>query len=98
MGDAPLELGGAGEAERRVTAAGIVEAIDVTGQRVDGLGACLERGAPDQLAFQRLEERLDHRVVITIPPAGHQDHERMFSQLRLTLVRAVLNAAVGVMK
>ncbi len=42
---APLELGGADEAERRVTAAGIVEAIDVTGQRDDGFGSRLERGA-----------------------------------------------------
>ena len=55
VGDAPLELGGACEAQRRMTAAGIVEAIDVTGQRVDGLCARLERRAPDQLALQRFE-------------------------------------------
>ncbi len=79
MGDAPLELGGACEAQRRVTAAGIVEAIDVTGQRVDGLCSRLERGALDQLALQCLEERLDNRAVITISLAGHRDHDTMSS-------------------
>jgi len=62
VGDAPPEVGGACEAQRRVTAAGIVEAIDVTGQRGDGLGSRLERGAPDQLALQRLEEGLGQGV------------------------------------
>ncbi len=76
---APLELGGADEAERRVTAAGIVEAIDVTGQRADGLGSRLERGAPDQLALQRLEERLDHRVVEAISLARHRNHDAISS-------------------
>lgn len=79
MVDTPLELGGACGAQRRVTAAGIVKAIDVTGQRDGGLGSRLERGAPDQLALQRLEERLDHRVVITISLAGHRDHDAMSS-------------------
>lgn len=79
VGDAPFELGGAGEAERRVTASGIVEAIDVTGQRVDGLGSRLEGGAPDQFALQRLEERLDHRVVKAIPLARHRNHDAMSS-------------------
>src|SRR5947209_8632977 len=49
--EAPLELDRAGEAQRRVTAAGIVEAIDVTGQRDDGFRSRLERGAPDQLVL-----------------------------------------------
>lgn len=56
MGDAPLELGGACEAQRRVTAAGIVEAIIVTGQRVDGLGSRLAL----QLRFWRGSDSLRH--------------------------------------
>lgn len=44
--------------------AAIVEPIDVAGQSLDGLGPRLEGGASDHLAHQRLEERLDHCVVI----------------------------------
>src|SRR5215207_1645017 len=65
----PLELGGADEVQRRVAPDRIVEAIDVTGQGLARLGPCLERRAPDELAFQRLEERLDHRVIIAVPLA-----------------------------
>jgi hypothetical protein len=43
IGDPPLEQDGAGEAKRRGTATGIVEAIAVTGQRVDGFESCPER-------------------------------------------------------
>jgi len=96
--EAPLELDRAGEGQRRVTAAGIVEAIDVTSQRDDGLRSRLERGAPDQLVLQRLEERLDHRIVKAVALARHRDHDAMSSYLRLILVRTVLTAAVGMME
>jgi uncharacterized protein DUF1194 len=58
----PFELGGAEEAQRRVAPERIVEAVDVAGQGVARLGPGPEHGAPDQLALQRLEERLDHGV------------------------------------
>ena len=77
MTDAPLEQGGTGEAKCRVATLGIVEAIDVTGQHGDGLGSRLERGAPNQVALQRHEERLDHRAVEAISVARHRDHNAM---------------------
>ena len=40
----------------------IVEAVDITADRELSLGSCLEDGAPDEFGFQRLEERLDHRI------------------------------------
>src|SRR3954471_7910923 len=74
-----LELSRAGEAERRVAPAGIVEPIDITGQSVDGLRPHLEDSAPDQLALQRLEERLNHGVVVTVALARHGDHNAISS-------------------
>src|SRR3954465_11450343 len=71
----PFELNGADEVERRMTPDGIIEAIDVTGDGLLGLGAGLEGGAPDEFGLQRLEERLDHRVVVTIPLARHRDQD-----------------------
>jgi hypothetical protein len=49
----------------------IVEPIDVTAEGILGFGSGLvwsrlEGGAPDQLGFQGLEDRLDDRVVITV--------------------------------
>ena len=40
----------------------VVEAIDVASNGLLGCGAGVEDGAPDQLGFQRFEERLDHGV------------------------------------
>ena len=37
----------------------VVEAVDVAGNGLLGLGSGLEDGPPDKLGFQRLEERLD---------------------------------------
>ena len=78
-GGALLELGGADEAQRRVAPERIVEAVDVAGQSVARLGPGLEDGAPHQLAFQRLEERLTMELSLwsspsigsAVPLAGH---------------------------
>lgn len=66
-----LELDGADEAERAMQPTMIIEAIDVAGQGLDRLSPGLEDGAPDKLALQCLEKRLDHSIIITITPAGH---------------------------
>ena len=42
---------------------GVVEAVDIAGNGLPGLGAGVEDGAPDELGFDRLEERLDHGVI-----------------------------------
>lgn len=44
-----FELGRAEEVERRMAPDGIVEAVDIAGNGVFGLGARMEDGAPDQL-------------------------------------------------
>ena len=46
-----------------MTPDGVVEAVDVTADRLLGLGSGLEDGAPDQLGLQGLEEGLDHGIV-----------------------------------
>lgn len=46
-----LELNRTGEAQRRVTVAGIIEVSDVTSQQDGGFGMRLKRGAPNQLNF-----------------------------------------------
>ncbi len=61
----------------------VVETINVTADRLLGLGPRLENGAPDQLRLQALEEGLDHRVVIAVSLPGHRDPDAMFLQFRL---------------
>src|ERR671921_2225986 len=75
----------------------IVEAVDVTPDRLLGLGSGLEDGAPDQLGFQALKERLDHRVVKAIPFPRHRDRDAVFLQHSLVLEGAILAAAVRMM-
>jgi hypothetical protein len=64
----------AAEAQRRMAPDGIVEAINIPADGVFGFGSSLEDGAPDELGFQRFEERLDHRIVVTIAFAGHRSY------------------------
>src|SRR3954467_10531116 len=78
--------------------AGIVEAVAVAGQSLGRLSSRLEDGAPDQFALQRLEERLDHRVVIAVALAGHRDHDAGASYFGLVLVGTILTAAVRMME
>lgn len=54
-----------------MTTRGVVEAVDVTANRLLSLGSRWEDGAPDQLGFQRLEEALDNGIVETVPLPGH---------------------------
>lgn len=66
-----FELCGAEVVERRMAPNGVVEAIDISGNVTPGFGAGEEGGSPNQFRFQRLEEGLDHRVVVAIALARH---------------------------
>jgi hypothetical protein len=50
---------------------GVVEAIDVTADRLLGFGSRLEDGAPDQFGFQGLQEALDVGIIKAISCPGH---------------------------
>jgi hypothetical protein len=69
----------------------MAHAVDVTADRLLGLGSRLEDGAPDQLGFLGLEEGLDHRVIITVPFPGHRDLDAELPQLGLILNRTILD-------
>ena len=75
VGRLSLELGGAEVVERRVAPHGVVEAVDIAGNGLPGLGAGVEDGAPDELGFDRLEERLDHGVIEAVALARHGDRD-----------------------
>lgn len=51
---------------------------------------------PDQLGLDRLEERLDGGIVITIALAAHRYLEAVLAQNLLVIVRTILAAAVCV--
>ena len=57
----------------------VVEAVDVTADGVLGRGSGVEDGAPDELGFQRFEERPGPRIVVTIAFAGHRDLDAKLS-------------------
>ena len=56
----------------------IVEAVDVAANGLVGFLAGVEDGAPDELGFEGLEERLHHGVVVAISLAGHRDQDAVF--------------------
>src|SRR3954466_8184546 len=92
----PFELHRAEEVERGVAPDGVVDSIDVTADGVCSLGPGLEDGAPDELGFQRLEERLHHGIVETVAPARPGNPEAVRPELGLIRRRAILAASVGV--
>ena len=67
-------------------AARIVEPIDILEYRAFSLTACVPTVAPDQLSPDGFEERLDHRIIITIPFAAHRDLEAVLGQALLILI------------
>jgi hypothetical protein len=52
---------------------GVVEAIDISGNVALGFGAGEKGGSQNKSRFQRLEDGLDHRVVVAIALARHRD-------------------------
>lgn len=75
----------------------VVEAVDIAGNSLLGLGVGVEDGAPYELGFDRLKERLDHGVVEAVSLARHGDTDAVAAQFGLVVHRAVLAAAVRMM-
>ena len=78
-----------------MTAAWIVETIDVFENGHLSLAPCLPRSPPDQLGFDCLEERFDGGIVVTITLSTHRDHEAVQAQDLLIIVLTILTATVG---
>lgn len=75
---------------------GVVEAVHIASNSCRGLGAGVEDGAPDQFGFDRLEECLDHGVIVAISRPRHGDADAVATQFGLVAHRAVLAAAIRV--
>tara|TARA_B110000977_G_scaffold129919_1_gene165732 strand:- start:85 stop:282 length:198 start_codon:yes stop_codon:yes gene_type:complete len=60
----------------------IVEPIDILEDRAFSLTACVPTIAPDQLSLDGFEERFNHRIVIAIALAAHQDLEAVLFRRR----------------
>ena len=58
----------------------IVEAVDVLEDGQLGISARLARPLPDQLRFDRVEERLDGRVNVAVALAAHRYLEPMLAK------------------
>ena len=80
-----------------MSAARVVEAVDVSKQCKLSRAACGLGPPPDHLGFDRLEERLDGGVIIAISLATHGNLEAALTQQLLIVVRAVLAAPVRMM-
>ena len=64
----------------------VIEPVDILEDRAFSLTACVPTVAPDQLSLVEFEERLDHRIIITISLAAHRDLEAVLGQARLILI------------
>src|SRR3954447_7487651 len=85
-----FELSRAGEVEGGMAPDGIVEPVDVAANGQVGFVAGVEDGAPDELGFQGLEERLPPGGVIAIPLAGDRKQDAVLVDLGLIIDRAIL--------
>ena len=73
-----------------MSAARIVEDVDVFEDRQLRRSARRPRPLPQQLGLDRLEERLDGRIVVAISRPAHRHLEAVLAQDLLVIVRAVL--------
>ena len=64
----------------------IIEPVDILEYRPFGLASCFPTVTPDQLRLDGFEERLDHRIIITISLAAHRDLEHVLGQALLILI------------
>ena len=69
-----------------MTAAWIVEPIDILEDRTFCLTACVPFVAPDQFSLDGFEERFNHKIIITISLAANRDLEVVLGQAFLILV------------
>ena len=67
-----FEGGGSEVVDPRVTPAGVVEALDEVEHGEFGFGAVDEARPIEQLAFERGEEALAHRVVVAVADRSHR--------------------------
>ena len=79
-----------------MSAAWVIEAVDVLEDGDFGLATGFPRPAPDQLSLDGLEEGLNGGVVIAIAFAAHRRLEPMLTQDLLVVVGPVLAAAIAV--
>src|SRR5258706_13245380 len=82
-------------AERGVPAMRVIPALEPLKHRHPGFDLASEAPAIEQLTFQRSEEALGHRVVVSIPDRSHGRHEPGFLAALAEGVAGVLAAAVG---
>jgi hypothetical protein len=79
-----------------MASAAFVERVDVLEDCSLGLAPCRPALPPDQFGFQRFEERLDRRVVVTIALAAHRWLDLVLLELFLVIVDGILAAAIAV--
>ena len=77
-----------------MAAARIIEAIDILEDRAFSLTTCVPTVTPDQLRLDGFEERLDHRIIVTISLAAHRYLEAMLGQTLLIHVGTILRPAI----
>jgi hypothetical protein len=80
-----------------MSAARVVEAVDVFENGDFDLSSCLPVSAPDHFSLEGFEKALNCGVVITIALAAHGCCQTMFSQDFLIVMGTVLAAAIRVM-
>src|SRR3990167_6672403 len=93
----PFELDRRYSAKARMTSGGVVPAFDELEDRHARLCLRLETPACQQLAFQRREEALAHRVVVGIAHRSHRGADLGFLAPQPKGDRGVLRTMVGVM-
>src|SRR5512134_662962 len=92
----PLELDRRDASETRMAARWVVPALDELEDRHARLGLRRKAPAIEQLAFERREEALAHRVVVGIAHRAHRRAHLRFLATKPKLDRGVLRALVGV--
>ena len=80
-----------------MSAALIVEAIDVSAKSRFSSGAYLEDCSPDQLVLDRLEHSFHHCIIVTISLAAHRGDDLVRLPQPLIVMRTRLTAAVGML-
>lgn len=93
--DSVLEFHRAYIAQRRVSAHGVVDALDVRfDDDFDLLGHTVVRGI---LGLERAEEALAGGVVVAVAGSAPAAHQAVLQKLALVVLAGVLTASVGVM-
>ena len=79
-----------------MSAAWIVEAVDVFEEGDFDVSAGLPVAAPDEFGLQRFKEAFDGGIVIAISLPAHRNLEPVFAQKLPVVVGAVLRPAIRV--